>query len=77
MADEKFNKELLTRLDIIIKLIGTGMLNNYNTNKDKILFLNSLGYKPSEIISLTEIPKKTVYNVLSKSRKKTKNNNGV
>jgi len=77
MADEKFNKELLTRLDIIIKLIGTSMLNNYNTNKDKILFLNSLGFKPSEIISLTEIPKKTVYNVLSKSRKKTKNINGV
>lgn len=64
-----FEKNIVSKLDIIIKLMGKKMLDEYKTNKDKILFLNSLGLEPNEIITLSDIPRKTVYNVLSEARK--------
>ncbi|MCB2141233.1 hypothetical protein KQH27_00835 [bacterium] len=61
--------EIIQKLDVVVKLIAIETLSNFKTNKDKIMFLLNLGFTSSQIISITDIPSKTVYNVISSTSK--------
>jgi len=67
---DEFETEVLQKLDVIIQLLGTNMLKDFETNQEKIAFVYSLGYKiPREIHRITGIPMQTIYNTTSKLKK--------
>jgi hypothetical protein len=70
--DEKQFREIQLKMDTIIKLLATTTLKEFDTNKDKIIFLNNLGFEPKNIIAITDIPAQTVYNELTKLKKQEK-----
>lgn len=61
--------EIIAKLDTVVKLMSINTLSKYETNREKILFLHNLGFTSSQIISITDIPSKTVYNVISITKK--------
>ena len=60
---------IIEKLEFIVKLMSINTLNKFKTNKDKIEFLYNLGFDSSQIISITDIPNKTVYNIISEINK--------
>ncbi len=68
-AKESFEKQILNKMDTLISLQIQIMLKDFKTNKEKIGFLHSMDFKPSEIHVLTKIPMQTIYNSTSKSGK--------
>ena len=61
--------EIISRLNVLVKLMAMNLINIFDTNKDKIEFLSNMGFSSSEIITITEIPRQTVYNITSQLRK--------
>ena len=62
---------IIEKLEAIVKLMSINTLNKFDTNKDKIKFLFNLGFDSSQIISITDIPSKTVYNVVTQIKQKS------
>lgn len=61
--------EIIGKLDLVVKLMSINTLRMFETNKGKIGFLLDLGSSTSQIISITDIPRQTVYNVISSIKK--------
>jgi hypothetical protein len=69
MVDQNKIDEIIKRLDILVKISGLNLIQKFKTNKEKIEFLANLGLESGEIIALTGIPSKTVYNTISEMKK--------
>jgi DNA-directed RNA polymerase specialized sigma24 family protein len=67
--DENQFKEIISRLDLITRLLALDMVKDLKTQKDKILALNSFGFKPKEIADYLSTKGNTVSVALSKARK--------
>jgi len=69
--DEKFQKELIKRLDVLIKLSAASSMKDANLT-EKIIFLNKSGFSPKEIADMLNTTNNYVSVVLSNIRKKKK-----
>jgi transposase len=69
MSNEKFEREILKRLDAIIKISTLGMMKE-NTQTERIDLLNSVGFSPKEISEILNTSSNTVSVVLNKLKKK-------
>lgn len=67
-VDEKLN-EIISKLDKIIMLLSMNLVKEYKLQKDKIVELYKLGFKPKEIAEILGTTENTVNVTLSKSRK--------
>ena len=68
MNEDQF-KEIITKLEKIVLLLTHNLLKEIETQKNKILFLYSLNYKPLEISRLLRTSSNTVNVRLSEARK--------
>lgn len=69
---EKFQKEMNEKLDIIIKLLSQMSLGPDTSQTERILQLNSIGIKPSQIAQTLNTTQNYVNMILSKKRKENK-----
>jgi transcriptional regulator len=69
---EKFEKEISEKLDIIIKLLSQMSLGADTSQTGRILQLNSIGIKPSQIAQTLNTTQNYVNMILSKKRKENK-----
>lgn len=69
MVEEQF-KELNEKLDKIIRLLALGLVKDFNFQKEKIMMLSSLGYKPSDIAEFIGTTSNTVSVTIFNERKK-------
>ena len=67
-VEEKLDT-IIDKLNLLIKLMAMDVLHNFKTNRETIKFLTGIGLQSSEIITITDIPSKTVYNVISDIKK--------
>lgn len=70
MNDEQFRKEILVRLDALIKLSTISSMKD-QTQKEKIILLDSVGFGPKQISETLNTSSNTVNVALSNLRKKT------
>ena len=68
MNEDQF-KEINAKLEKIVLLLTHNLLKEIETQKDKILFLYSLNYKPLKISRLLRTSSNTVNVRLSEARK--------
>ena len=71
---EKFQKEILERLDLIVKLLSRMNLDKDSTQTDAIVQLNKMGLKPAQIAEIIGATGNYVNMILSKKRKEKKKN---
>jgi hypothetical protein len=71
MNDENFQKELLRRLDALLRLSVASNLKE-SSQTDKIIFLDNLGFAPKDIADLLNTTGNYVNVILSNSRRKNK-----
>ncbi len=64
--------EILARLDLLVRLQALNMVKDFESSKDKILFLSAAGMQPKEIADLLETSSNNVSVTLSKARKPKK-----
>ena len=69
MNEEQFRKELLVRLDALIKLTTISSMKD-QTQKEKIVLLDSVGFGPKQISEILNTSSNTVNVALSNIRKK-------
>ena len=67
--DEKQFEEINDKLDKIIRLLAQGLLKDMKFQKEKILMLSSIGYRPIEIANLLGTSSNTVSVTLSEAKK--------
>jgi DNA-directed RNA polymerase specialized sigma24 family protein len=67
--DEKQFKEIISKLDLITRLLALNMVKDLQSQKDKILTLDSFGLKPKEIADYLGTTINTVKVTLSKAKK--------
>lgn len=60
---------IIEKLNKIMRLLTLDVLNEKQTQKEKILFLNSIDFKPSEISKILKTSSNTVNVRLSEARK--------
>ncbi|MFX0138900.1 MAG: helix-turn-helix domain-containing protein [Candidatus Hodarchaeota archaeon] len=65
MNDKQF-KELMNKFDLLIKLNGINIVNQIETDKDKIILLSDIGLDARDIIKITGIRPQYVYDIRSK-----------
>lgn len=66
---EKQLEEINDKLDKIVRLLAQGLLKDMKFQKEKILMLYSIGYRPLEIAQLLGTSSNTVNVTLSEARK--------
>lgn len=66
------NEDIGEKLDILIKLQATALVNNFESSKEKILFLSKSGLKPTLIADLLGTSANYVNVTLSRERKSKK-----
>ena len=66
--NEKQFKELLNKIDLLVKLQGINVVNQIKTDKDKILILSDLGLSPKEINNITGIRIQYIYDIRSQNK---------
>ena len=71
---EKFEKEVIERLDIMIKLLSQSSLDPNAPQTEAIQRLNKIGLKPSQIAEVLNTTSNYVNVILSKRRKGEKKN---
>lgn len=67
--DENQFKEIISRLDLITRLLALNIVKDLQSQTDKILTLNSFGLKPKEIADYLGTTTNTVKVRLSEARK--------
>ncbi|MEK6925587.1 MAG: hypothetical protein AABW71_05115 [Nanoarchaeota archaeon] len=70
---EKFQKEVIERLDLMVKLLSRMNLDKDASQTDAILQLSNIGLKPSQIAQTLNTTQNYVNVILSKKRKGGKN----
>jgi len=68
MADE-WVQALDRKIDVIIRLLAQNLVRDMKTQKEKILLLSSIGYKPIEIANFLGTTNNTVSVALTKAKK--------
>lgn len=63
--NEKQFKELMNKFDLLIKLNGINIVDQIETDKDKIILLSDIGLDAGDIIKITGIRSKYVYDIRS------------
>jgi len=71
MESEKFQKDILRRFDVIIRLLAASSLKDASVT-DKIYFLHKSGFSPKEISEILNTSGNYVNVILSNMRKKKK-----
>lgn len=66
MADEI----LIAKLDTLIRLQATSMVDRFDTQKERIIFLSKAGLQPKEIGDILGVSANSVSVTLSQMRKK-------
>lgn len=67
--DEKQFEEINDKLDKIVRLLAQSLLKDLKFQKEKILALSSIGYRPSEIATFLGTSSNTVSVTLHGARK--------
>lgn len=70
---KNFEKEVLERLDLLIKLIASSNLDSDNSQTKSIIQLNKIGIRPLQIADILRTTQNYVNMTLSKERSKKKN----
>lgn len=70
--DEKQFKEIINKMDLIVRLLALNIVKDLPVQKDKIITLSSFGFGPSEIAKLLGTTSNTVSVALSEMKKKAK-----
>jgi DNA-binding CsgD family transcriptional regulator len=70
------NEDIAAKLDTLIRLQATSMVEKYETQKERISFLNKAGLPPKEIGSILGVSPNSVSVTLSGIRKKEKQDGG-
>jgi DNA-binding NarL/FixJ family response regulator len=63
------NAEILTRLDLLIRLQALSMMSRFESSKEKIQFLHTAGMETKQIAELLQTSPNTVSVTLFKARK--------
>jgi len=71
---EKFEKEVIERLDLVVKLLSQMTLDPDASQTESIVRLSKIGLKPSQIADALNTTSNYVNVILSKKRKGGKNN---
>ena len=61
--------EIIERLDLIIKLLVKNLMKADESQKEKIIHLNKMGFKPKEIANILNTTSNSVSVALSTARK--------
>ena len=69
---EKYQKEVIERLDLIVKLLSRMNLDKDSSQAEAIMQLKSIGLRPSQIAQTLNTTQNYVNMTLSKKRRKTK-----
>jgi len=69
--DERQFKELMVKMDLIIRLNALDIVRDLKNQKEKILYLSSIGFGPTDIAKLLNTTANTVSVTLSEVKKKT------
>jgi|APSaa5957512622_1039677.scaffolds.fasta_scaffold110377_2 hypothetical protein len=75
MSNENFNKEILNKLNTLIKISVADITRDKNLT-EKILFLGNMGFFPKEISEMINTTPNYVSLILSKNRTKKKKQGG-
>ena len=70
--NEKQFERLMQKMDLLIKINGINIINQLETDKEKIILLTELGLSAGEIITITGIRDQYVYDVRSRYSKEDK-----
>ncbi len=70
--DERQFKEIMNKMDLIVRLLALNTVKDLKVQKDKTIALSSFGFGPSEIARLLGTTPNTVNVVLSEVRKRAK-----
>ena len=73
MNEEQF-KEIAEKMNVLIRLMASIVVKDMKTQKEKILYLSSLGFGPTDIARFLGTTSNTVNVALSQSRKKSDSN---
>lgn len=73
---DSLNKEILSKLDSLVRLQASIAVAQYETQKEKIIFLSSAGLSPSAIAGIIGSTPNSVSVALSKINKKAKGSGG-
>lgn len=65
-------KEMMAKLDLVIRLLTVSIVKDMKTQTERILALSSSGFGPTDIAKLLGTTANTVNVTLSKARKKTR-----
>lgn len=68
--DERQFKEVINKMDLIVRLLALNIVKDLKVQKDKIMTLSSFGFGPSEIARLLGTTPNTVNVALSEVRKR-------
>jgi len=69
--EQKQFEEIKEKIDLIIRLLALNLVKDAETQKDKIIALRNLGFKPAEIAEILGTTANTVRVTLSKIRRKS------
>jgi len=67
---EDYNKQIIEKLDVVIKLLSVGIVKGKEV-KEQILLLNKIGISNKDIAEILGKTQNTVNSTLSQSRRKT------
>ena len=70
--DETQFKEILNKLDLIVRLLALNIVKDLQIQKEKIIALSSFGFGPTDIAKLLGTTPNTVSVALSETKKKVK-----
>jgi len=68
--DDKFRKEILEKIDLLIKLSACTVINPNAPQTESILHLKKIGLKPKQIADVLNTTQNYVNMILSKNRRK-------
>lgn len=69
---EKFEKEIIERLDLVVKLLSRMNIGKDSNQTEAILQLSRIGLRPSQIADTLSTSQNYVNLILSKNRKEEK-----
>ncbi|MDO8622906.1 MAG: hypothetical protein Q7R52_01565 [archaeon] len=69
---EKFEKEVIERLDLVVKLLSRMNINQDSTQTESIIQLSKIGLRPNQIADTLNTSQNYVNLILSKNRKEGK-----
>jgi hypothetical protein len=72
LDEKQFKEKIISKMDLIVRLLALNIVKDLNVQKDKIITPSSFGFGPSDIAGLLGTTPNTVSVALSEMKKKTK-----